>query len=148
MGFKFKPKIDLNKLNKELFNTRIYIGYDDSEIHHSGYSAPELARLLSEGDGYMIPPRPHLEEGIEAGMADIKRAIRDYGKSLFGLFPKKDAAQKIANAGRQAVLDYVQSGALTPNAAFTIAKKGSDIPLIETGELLHMLETKIVKGGL
>jgi hypothetical protein len=150
MGFKFVPKVDLNRLNRSLFDTRIYIGYSDEEVHKSGYTAAELGKMMSDGgtgpEGNEWPARPHLKEGLDAGQYEIKRAINDYGKSLFGIFPKKGAAQKIADVGRTAVEDYIQSGALEPNAPFTIAKKGSDVPLIDTGELTHLIDTKIVKG--
>ena len=148
MGFKFKSKIDYNRLNKSLFNTNIYVGYSEDETHYSGYSAAELGKLLSEGDGYAIPPRPHINEGLEAGRSDIRHAIRKYGGGLFGLFPKENGIYKVAEAARQAVITYIQSGALEANARYTIEKKGSDTPLIDKGELVHLLEAIPVKGGL
>ena len=148
MGFKVKGKVALNKLDRRLFNTDVYVGYASDEAHHSGMSAAELGRLMTEGDGDLIPPRPHINEGLANSKHDIQAAIKRFAGGLFGIGAAPDAAERIGEVARQAVIDYVYSGELTPNAPFTIEKKGSDQPLVEQGELLHLLEARVVKGRL
>ena len=152
MGFKVLPKVKLDKLDKRLFGTNIYVGYAEDETHHSGMSAAQIGALMSEGgtgpEGNPIPARPHIAQGLEEGQDSIRRAIKAYAGTIFGIGAKKNAADKIAEAARNAVVDYIYSGELEANAPYTIEKKGSDQPLVETGELVHLLEARVVKGGI
>jgi hypothetical protein len=145
MGLRFRFDVDIDSLNPKRFETDIVVGYPSDEEHHSGLPASNIARLLSEGTE-TIPPRPHLQEGIEQGMPFIKEAVRQYARGFLGIFGnKKGDPQKIADAVRNSVLDYIYSGALEPNAPSTIARKGFDEPLIEEGELVHLLEARVLK---
>lgn len=148
MGFKVEPNLTLDHLNPKLFSTTIYIGYSDEEVHHSGMTAAALGKLMTEGDGNLVPARPHVEPGLAEAKQELRSTIRHYAWRILTDRGADEAAQKIGNVAREAVIDYVYSGALPENAPFTIEKKGSDQPLVEQGELLHMLEAKIVKGRL
>lgn len=143
MGLSFKSKLHLNRLDTERFELTVAVGYSDEE-HHSGMTAAILAQKMEAGDAD-TPARPHLKPGLEAGMVEIRAAMRTHLRDSFGQF-KTGWASGVAEAAREAVIDYVYSGALEPNAPYTIAKKGSDQPLVETGELLHLLEAVVLKG--
>ena len=148
MGFKLVDQIEYKKLDSKRFAATIYIGYSSSEIHWSGYSAAELAEILSEGDSSKgMPPRPHLEEGIKSSLAAMTKGIGEYFTNIIEGDSRKTAAQKLADLGRKSVDTYARSDAIAENARYTIEKKGSDQPLIERGELLHMLETKVKEGS-
>jgi hypothetical protein len=143
MGLSFKSKLNLNKLDPERFELTVAVGYS-SEEHHSGMPVSELAARMEAGDAN-TPARPHLKPGLEAGMVEIRAAMREHLRDAFGHF-KSGWASGVADAAREAVIDYVYSGALAPNAPYTVEKKGSDQPLVETGELLHLLEAVVLKG--
>lgn len=143
MGLTFRSKLHLNKLDSERFELTVAVGYSDEE-HHSGMSAAVLAQKMEAGDEH-TPARPHLKPGLEAGMAEIRDAMRKHLRDAFGHF-QSGWASGVAEAAKEAVVDYVYSGELAPNAPYTIAKKESDQPLVETGELLHLLEANVLKG--
>jgi hypothetical protein len=145
LSFKFRSTVDVNKVSGALFNTTIAVGYSD-EMHWSGKPACVLAQELEEGNDN-IPARPHLHEGLMYGRDEIRAAIREFASGIVG-HRSAAGAQKVADAARQAVIDYVYSGELEPNTAYTIAKKLSDQPLVQTGELLHLLEAVVIKGRI
>lgn len=147
MGFTLNNKLDLTKLDKSFFDMELYVGYSDTEVLQNGYTAAEMAEIQSKGNWGEWPARPHLMEGLKDGEVAIRDAITAYGQSVLGGSASSKSAQGIADVMRKSVVDYVYSGQTEPNAPYTIEKKGSDTPLIETGELLHTLETVIVKGG-
>jgi hypothetical protein len=94
-----------------------------------------------------MPPRPHLEEGIKSNLVGTAKGAGEYFSSIIEGTTRKSAAQKLADLGRKSVDTYARSDAIAENARYTIEKKGSDQPLIERGELLHMLETKVQEGS-
>lgn len=105
-----------------------------------------------------IPARPVVEPGIMAAkdliVPELGRAARalissvDWGTGKGNAAPDADAAEKHLNrAGMiaaNAVKRYFTEGDLEPNAPSTIREKGSDRPLIDTGELRRSV-TYIVK---
>jgi len=142
MGLTFKSTVDFEALNNKKFNAKIAVGFSN-EQHHSGMPASELARKMEEGND-ITPPRPFLNPGLEYGLEDIRRAIGEGLRDAKGRF-KSGWANNIADAARTAVLEYIYSGELAPNAPFTIEKKQSDQPLVDTGELVHLLEAYVIK---
>jgi hypothetical protein len=145
MGLRFKFDVDIDSLNAKRFETVVAVGYPSDAIHHSGESAANLAKLLTEGTD-TIPPRPHLQEGLEHGMEDIKKAVKQYARGLFGVFGnKKGHPEIIAEVARKAVINYIYSGNLEPNAPSTVARKGFDQPLVDEHDLIQMLEGRIIK---
>lgn len=142
MGFSLKGSADIDSIEASNYTTRIVVGYPDDEGHWSGYTMAELGELLSTGSG-KIPARPHLEEGIEANEPWIKQEVEAY----FRQNKRRRDPSDIGEAMVEAVKAYVYSGALAPNAPYTVKKKGSDQPLVDTFELLSSLTYRVIKMG-
>lgn len=145
MKFKFRSDVDPTRLDTKKLKTTVLVGYFADSDHYSGMNAAELGKKLSEGDhDNGVPPRPHLYEGLDYGLDQLKPVIAKYYSDLF-----KDHTYDpgiVAEAARQSVIDYIYSGNLAPNAPYTIQKKLSDQPLVDTGALIHLLEARVVKG--
>lgn len=109
-------------------------------------------RFLKKGEGFMvigetephqinIPPRPWLEPGVESGNKEYLDAIvngAENGQNL-GQILNTIGVLAVSN-----VQQYMTQLRTPPNAASTVAKKGSSNPLIDTGELKGSVNYKIV----
>ena len=147
MGFSLKGSPDLSAISASEFTTRVVVGYPDDVMHYSGQSMADLGELMEAGDA-KTPARPHLEEGIEANMPWIQEHVEAYFRS-----PRKHRkgfqkdASGIGKSMVEAVRAYVYSGALAPNSPITIAKKGSDQPLVDKFVLLKNLTYRVLRMG-
>jgi hypothetical protein len=58
-----------------------------------------------------------------------------------------DIAQKLGQMVAEALKDTIREGVDPPNAASTIRKKGFDWPLIDTGEMLESITSRVESEG-
>lgn len=104
------------------------------------YSAPKIpARSFLR-----VPLRTHirkkLQKSKEFSKENVEKAIKQ-GKADILL-------KKLGALGEQIVLEAFDTsgdGKWEPNAAITVALKGSDKPLIDTGELRKSITSQVVK---
>lgn len=102
------------------------------------------AYLMSTGDPlFKIPPRPFLEPAIDANKENI---ATQQGKVLkSALENKREQARaelvKLGLYGQRVVKDWFTNSENNwpPNAPSTIARKGSDRPMIDTGQLRNAI---------
>lgn len=96
-----------------------------------------------------IPPRPVL--GPALSQKDIKKIMsRCMRQAMFNAIVKgdvkgaKNEMEKAGMVGRDACKKYITDGThLAPNSPYTIAKKGSSIPLIDTGAMLNSITYEV-----
>jgi len=93
-----------------------------------------------------IPARPFVRSSFDNNKDDIG----DYGISLVDRYlDGKVDLETLLNAWGDFVKDQIRNGVVTrelelePNHPFTIERKGSDTPLVNTGEMLNRIEVKI-----
>ena len=156
--FEYKDTIDYKKLDA-LGNRvdEILIGYPTGMIHTSPEGESDMAedaRKLSFGMGN-YPARPFLEDGMESGKAEISHAIEIHYKKLAETGTGN--LERIARTAVKSIQKFVRSGAYretAPNSPATIYKKStrqkgkylqSDIPLIDTGQMINSL-TSVING--
>jgi len=100
----------------------------------------ELAKKLSFGDA-KIPARPFIEEGILSKKDELSKEIKIQLDKVKEGEPANWS--KLGTMAVGAVQEFVRSDyykSTAPNSEMTIKYKGSDTPLIDTGELLNSLE--------
>jgi hypothetical protein len=147
--FETKNTVNLEKIGGGVHSYRVLIGYTDDRAHSSGMSAKELGQMLSDPDQegqYSWPQRSHLDEGVVFAKDEVVRAARDHYASM--LLQRQSKAFEVGEAGRQGIVDLLHSSYLKmlyPNAPSTVAKKGSDLPLIDSGELANSIEVRVVE---
>ena len=84
----------------------------------------------------MVPARPFLAQTMTRWGARFKEEQRNLLKMISsGELSTKVALDRLGNIGKGAVQDTITHGTFAPNAVYTVAKKGSDHPLIDTGAL-------------
>lgn len=95
----------------------------------------------------VIPPRPFIKEAWEANKKKYTKMISD---GLDGIFRGKDTARRLLNRlGTESVKDIRESAIKLKepaNAPLTVENKGSDNPLVDTGELEQKVTYKIIRG--
>lgn len=79
-----------------------------------------------------IPPRPWLDTGVASVTPEIVDTIAD---SIADGEPMEQILNRIGVVAVAGVQNYMDELKSPPNAPSTIAKKGSNNPLIDTGEL-------------
>ncbi|MGL4545197.1 MAG: hypothetical protein ACRCUU_06490 [Plesiomonas sp.] len=111
-------------------------------------------RFLKKGKGYMeigvtaphrinIPARPWLVPGVESATPELTRIIQSgitAGENVDTIL------NKVGLNAQAAVQMYMTELRTPPNAPSTIAQKGSDNPLIDTGALRASV-TYVVQSG-
>lgn len=115
----------------------------------SSYSEAYKLYLLSHGSpAYRVPPRPIIEPAIEANIEVLAKGLKK-AMEHFLEGDKENGESELNRVGLRAQ-GYVR-GWFTdprnnwpPNAPSTVQRKGSDRPLIDTGELRKSI-TYIVK---
>ena len=101
-----------------------------------------IGAKLNYGDHSQgIPPRPWLIPGYEKG-EDLY--IRDFKNTVEGGGEVKTALERIGVLATGSIQQYMTDLKVPPNAPLTIKLKGSDNPLIDTGELRASVTSKLV----
>lgn len=109
----------------------IRIGVPDV-VHHSGFRMPELALIHEFGtrDGH-IPERAPFRTSIRENARKYVRLLRVAAKAA--LDKQRNAYERVGAVAASDVQRTIARGLPPPNAASTIAAKGSSKPLIDTG---------------
>lgn len=134
---------------KKMKGTRLYVGYpaDDTGVANPHYEngASIIDVAIANNYGLGVPQRPFFEEArepiqvmfngaLKSRMPDLNSGKVDYQK-LLGVIGVK---------AEHEVRRSIRDGNWTPNSPETIARKGSDRPLIDTGAMVQNV-THIVK---
>lgn len=128
-------------------------GYETEEDAEAG-----RVRFLGRGEGFMVigETQPHIidipERSFIRGTIDQKeKDIADKGHKLAeamfdGKISKRQALEIWGDIVQTLIRNGITSGSLNlePNAPSTIAKKGSDTPLVDTGHLLGSIKYELV----
>lgn len=100
-----------------------------------------------------VPARPFMRQTFGSGR---RKKFMDAGTGLLGMIAKGEMSTRIAlgrlgTMGSSAVKDEITSPspAFVPNAPFTVAKKKSSHPLIDTGAMRAAVTHKVrMKSGI
>lgn len=137
---------EIDKLKK----LQVRIGYQQgSATSDEGVDMVDIA-MFNELGTAVSPARPFLRQSADAN----KSVIEKFCKKQISDITKGVKAEKVLNA-----IGTMQKGLIqdtitkskswaVPNAERTIKKKGSDVPLIDSGKMLQSVNYVIVpKGG-
>lgn len=123
---------------------------EGSQVHPDGENET-IAQIASKNqfggktsDGRVIPARPFVDKGVDSVKQKIVRDIEESMAKGSGDVRALSRAGLIAVGG---IRQYMTDLRTPPNAPMTIALKGSDNPLIDTGLLRNSITSVIVKGA-
>lgn len=148
LSAKMRNTVDTHKIQDFMSKSAvtILVGFPSGKTHigRNDGSSPaeevsELAKKLHYGAD-KIPARPFLDEG----MAEKKNELENELKKQIENLKQNGQANfnKVGTMAVGAVQEFVRSDHYknnVPNAGSTIKKKGSDMPLLDTGEMLTSL---------
>jgi len=108
----------------------------------------EFGVAADSGTGWRVPPRPFMrltfEEAWRRWSNSLRRRVRGYVRGKISL------ARVLQRTGLDAKAD-VQETITTlrepPNAPMTVEQKGSDNPLIDTGQMRQSIRFEATVGG-
>ena len=123
-------------------NEHVSVGhFEESGMHYSGFTFPELMKLHHRGVDGHFPARPVLEHLFNANrkilsQPDVARAMKIYADSRM---TEKDLVRMLRAVGKalaEEEVDIFGSNKLIKNSPGTIRIKGEDAPLVATEELV------------
>lgn len=141
---KLKPLVDrLKKLAK----TEVYVGITtenakrdgDYDINNIGNNA-ELLFILSHGSPLQhIPARPVLEPAVENAKEDIGKSLANASRAALNSDPTaaEDYLNEAGLKAQNAAIKWFENprNGWAANAPLTIKLKGSNKPMVDTGEM-------------
>lgn len=148
-----RKKLDnLLKISKDVYKVKVGV------INGGGEKAPD-GNLTVAGYGYInevgsiinnIPQRSFIRSPLSLKLKqEMLRLKETYAKLFFKEQKIKEAYNILGLSCKGIILDAFSTsngGAWAPNSAFTIKKKGSSKPLIDTGRLRKSIDFKVIKN--
>lgn len=145
LGFN-KIKLELEKLGK----MKVIIKIDPSKTYESGLPVDLVAMWMEYGaDEFDVhyPARPFFRSAIDANMDKIKLL---YEKRLDlivqGKMTAKELGEELGQYVKEKIQEMIMYGEYEMLAESTIAKKGSDKPLMDTKKLYGSIIFEIEEG--
>ena len=123
------------------------VGIHDSAGDHSEKGIKLSVMGAKNHFGFQVkpnvfaPPRPWLDVGAEKGLKKYEKVVKTIVRNGGSL---DDALKLVAVHAQASVQRYATDLKDPPNAPMTIKEKGFDDPLIDTGEMINSVTTKIV----
>lgn len=137
---------------RELDGQTVSVGWFPEHRYKDGRSVAyvaaknEFGGVLSVGDGKFvtIPARPLLRTSAIAADASINRRMPAISKSILkGAVSPTQAMQMVGELVIESISDTLKNNDFEPNAPYTVAKKGFNKPLVETGLLGQTVQAKV-----
>lgn len=135
---------------------KIEVGYDESLQHSSGNPTHKIAEWNNNGvkdgeGGWRIPPRPFFDVAVSLIHSDLDKYNTMVRKALHHANTGNTgriytAFKMIGDKASDEIRFSIDTQDFTPLAPSTIAKKGSDVILIETNDLYDQAGYVIKRG--
>lgn len=152
MGVKVTDKMTndgkkFQKMLKELAEMEVRVGFQHGEAaEEDGTDICDIAAWNELGTANM-PSRPFLRKSVDENEGEIN----DFFQSLKADIVKGKSAEKILKEigifQKDLIQEKIAKGNYAPNAESTIKRKGSSVPLIDSGKMLQSVNYVIRKKG-
>lgn len=129
-------------------NDELRIGFFDGEMHPSGNPVATIA-LINDVGSITNPPRPFMTVGLKSILrsAAYRKMYADYlRKIVSGKMTPRAAYDQIGKFAVEDLKQLIDDWTNPPNSAKTIAIKGRNDPLVDTGTMLNSVKYKIAKS--
>lgn len=144
-GKKFYAELEKLKQNE------VFIGYQAGHAKHTdedGNTADmaEIA-MFNELGTENSPPRPFLRMTVDENKEKINQFVETQTKRIAQGASAEQCMKQMGAFGVSLVQEKIGSGTFEPLKESTIKAKGSDKPLIDTGQMRQSVHYVIKKGG-
>lgn len=123
---------------EKLKRMEIKVGYQAGEAtDDQGVDLCDIAMWneLGTSGAHPIPSRPFLRQSVENNEDQIRSFCTQQAVQIARGGTAEEALKKIGAYMKGLVQKTIRDGSFTPDSPYTIRKKGSDKPLIDTGRL-------------
>jgi len=112
-----------------------YVGFPKgSGAYEDGTTVAEVAAFNEFGTSDM-PSRPFMRQMGETRREEIKQMMEDALETILKGADEEQVFTRIGIKGKAMMQEQIVNGDYAPNAESTIRQKGSDKPLIDTGQM-------------
>ena len=132
----------LKKMLQDLSKMRLGIGIRAGEHFEEDGTDVALVALGNEYGTDNAPARPFMTQTVENHAKEINQSV----KNAFKKDKAEEVLKRIGERVAQLMCQEIMDGDFAPNAPSTIARKGSDKPLIDTQTMINSVEFWIDKG--
>lgn len=144
-GKKFYAELDKLKQNE------VFIGYQSGHDKHTDEegNTVDMAQIamFNELGTSTSPPRPFLRMTVDENQQKINAMCEQQAKNIAKGGTAEKSLKELGAFGVSLVQEKIGNGSFTPNAPSTVKAKGSDKPLIDTGQMRQSVHYVIKKGG-
>ena len=124
------------KTLEDLGKKAVYVGFVQGKYgnYEDGTTVAQVAAWNEFGTRNM-PARPFMMQTVTTRQAEIKKLFQEAGKQVLKGADAEKVYNQIGVVGKAMMQEQIVNGDFAPNAASTIRMKGSDKPLIDTGQM-------------
>jgi hypothetical protein len=121
--------------------------FSDAETYEDGMTPADVAKLNEEGHEINTPPRPFMSTNAEKEKPVLKKMIKSlYRKMTKKIISPEERLMILGEYMEESLKQEIVDWSDPPNAPSTIAKKGFNDPLINTGLMLDSVSYRINNG--
>ena len=152
MGIKVKDTITADgrkfqQMLKELAELEVRVGFQAGKAtEEDGTDICDIAAFNELGTEH-IPARPFIRDSVDDNESEIKTFLMGMKREIVSGGTAESVLKKIGVFQKDLIQEKITNGSFAPNAASTIAKKGSSHPLIDTGRMRQSVDYVIQKKG-
>lgn len=138
----------LLKRLKELEKVEVAVGYQAGKSEEKDGTDICQVATWNEFGTSKIPARPFMRDGINNNQREIQNHVTREAKGIINgtVSPQEFLSSCGVNLKGQ-IQKEIRHGEFAPNAPSTIARKGSDKPLIDTGRMRQSVDFVIRPKG-
>lgn len=134
------------KALKELGQLEVRVGYQEGAEYPDGTPVINVA-LWNELGTVNAPPRPFIRQTVDNNEAKFQSKMKSCANDLANGSTAEKVLNELGVFAKGMLQKEIKDGGFVANAPSTIAKKGSDRPLIDTGLLRQSANYVIKKKG-
>lgn len=129
---------------QKLAELEVQVGFQGDQTYEDGTSLAEVAAYNEFGSSD-TPERPFMKQSFENHESELQAACDIVNQTISSGGTAEQALNKLGVAAKGLVQEEIVNGGFAPNAESTIAKKGSEQPLIDTGYMRQSVNYVVKK---
>lgn len=135
------------KLSRGAFGGKVLVGIQEGAGSEDETTLAQIAQWLHDGTS-TIPPRPFLSTTLDGRLSYVRQMVGRLVKAVLdGKLEPEQALQILGQWGRDRVVGAIDQGFPPENDEETKRRKGSDKPLIDTGQLKSTISWVVEMDG-
>lgn len=121
-------------------------GENKNEVSIVQYATWNENGVMSKSGKWKIPPRPFIKMWAELNQKQTQNVLtRLYGEVAVGHITADEALNRLGKYAKSGIQHFIRTHQFKPNAPYTIKKKGSSQPLIDTGAMRDAVNFEVEK---